>query len=100
MAMRNLIPLILSGSLIGLICLFMLIRMSHPGICYGYWVNFDVVFVLVYLLWIMVEAKVSKEEVNKGQTSDYGTCKLYVLGQAVVILSALWQTSAYDSPNI
>ncbi len=98
--MRNLIPLILSASLIGLTCLFMLIRMNHPGIWDGYSVNVEIIFVLVYLLWIMVETKVSKEEVNKGKTSDYGNCELYALGQAAVILSALWQTSAYDSPNV
>ena len=101
MTLRNVIPIILSALLIGLICILLLIRVKNQSIWDGYLVNFDVVFVLTYLLWISLEIKVSKAEISKGnKTSDYGTCELYAMGQAAVILSALWQPSAFDVPNI
>lgn len=63
--------------------------------------NFDIIFASVYLAWIFIESKISKEEMHKGdQTSDYGTCELYAIGQAAVFLSALWCTSAWRSPNL
>jgi protein-S-isoprenylcysteine O-methyltransferase Ste14 len=101
MNMRNAIPLILSILLIGLICLLSVHRITHQTIWINSVVNFDVVFASVYLAWILIESKISKEEMNKGnRTSDYGTCELYAIGQAAVFLSALWFTSAWRSPNI
>jgi protein-S-isoprenylcysteine O-methyltransferase Ste14 len=56
---------------------------------------------LVYLSWIIIESKIPKAELHKGQkTSDYGTCELYAIGQATVFLSALWFTSAWQYPNL
>ncbi len=87
--------------LLGLICLLTLYRVTHQNIWINYIANFDIVFASVYLAWIVIEAKVSKEELNKGdKTSDYGTCELYAIGQAAVFLSALWFTSAWQSPNL
>jgi protein-S-isoprenylcysteine O-methyltransferase Ste14 len=101
MNMRNATPLILSILLIALICLLSVYRITHQTIWINSVVNFDVVFASVYLAWILIESKISKEELNKGnRTSDYGTCELYAIGQAAVFLSALWFTSAWESPNI
>ncbi len=101
MANRNATPLILAILLMGLICLLSVYRITHQTIWINSVVNFDVIFALVYLAWILIESKISKEELNKGnRTSDYGTCELYAIGQAAVFLSALWFTSAWRSPNL
>jgi protein-S-isoprenylcysteine O-methyltransferase Ste14 len=101
MANRNATPLILAILLMALICLLALYRVTHQNIWINSIANFDIVFASVYLVWILIESKISKEELNKGnKTSDYGTCELYAIGQAVVFLSALWFTSAWHSPNV
>lgn len=64
-------------------------------------INFDIIFVSVYLVWIFIESRVSKKEIDKGnKTSDFGTCELYAIGQAAVFLSALWLDSVWKFPNI
>jgi protein-S-isoprenylcysteine O-methyltransferase Ste14 len=99
--MRNATPLILSILLIALIGILTVYRVTHQTIWINSIVNFDVVFASVYLAWILIESKISKEELNKGKrTSDYGTCELYAIGQAAVFLSALWVTYAWHSPNL
>lgn len=100
MNLRNVTPIILAAVLIVLICILMFIRMKDWSIGEGF-INFDVIFVLVYLVWIIIESKASKAEVSNGnKTADYGTCEIYAIGQAAVILSALWLTSVDDSPSI
>jgi protein-S-isoprenylcysteine O-methyltransferase Ste14 len=84
-----------------LICLLALYRVTHQNIWINSIANLDVIFASVYLAWILIETKISKEELNKGnKTSDYGTCELYAIGQAAVFLSALWCISAWQSPNL
>lgn len=101
MNIRNATPLILSVILIVLICLLSLYRITHQNIWINSIVNFDIIFASVYLAWILIEFKVSKDEINKGDTThDYGTCELYAFGQGTVFLSALWFTSAWNSPNL
>lgn len=101
MANRNATPLILAILLMALICFLALYRVTHQNIWINSIANFDIIFALVYLAWILIESKISKEELNKGnRTSDYGTCELYAIGQAAVFLSALWFTSAWESPNL
>jgi protein-S-isoprenylcysteine O-methyltransferase Ste14 len=101
MNIRNAIPLILSFILIGLICLLFLYRITHQNIWINSIANFDVIFASVYVAWILIESKISKEEMHKGnKTSDYGTCELYAIGQAGVFLSALWFPAAWHSPNL
>jgi protein-S-isoprenylcysteine O-methyltransferase Ste14 len=100
MAIRNITPLILAILLMGLICLLTLYRVTHQNIWIESIANFDIIFSSVYLAWIVIESKTSKDELHKGnKTSDYGTCELYAIGQAAVFLSALWFTSAWHSPN-
>jgi protein-S-isoprenylcysteine O-methyltransferase Ste14 len=101
MANRNATPLILAILLMTLICLLALYRITHQNIWLNFIANFDIIFASIYLAWILIESKVSKEEMHKGnKNSDYGTCELYAIGQAAVFLSALWFTSAWQSPNL
>ena len=101
MNIRNATPLILAILLIALICLLSLYRITHQNIWINSIANLDIILASVYLAWILIESKISKEEMNKGnKTSDYGTCELYAIGQAAVFLSALWFTSAWHSPNL
>jgi protein-S-isoprenylcysteine O-methyltransferase Ste14 len=101
MAYRNATPLILAILLMALICLLTLYRVTNQNIWINSIVNFDIIFASIYLAWILIESKISKEELNKGnKTSDYGTCELYAIGQAAVFLSALWFTSAWHSPHL
>jgi hypothetical protein len=90
-AMRNVTPLLLSVCFILLICITAFIRRMDGGLWIDSFVNFDIVFTAAYLLWILTESKVAKREVTQGKnTSDFGTCELYAVGQALTFLSALW----------
>ena len=101
MSLRNSTPLMLASLLIALICLLSLYRLNHHNIWINSPSNFDLVFAGVYLVWILMESKISKEELHKGQkTRDYGTCELYALGQGSVFISALFFPSAWKSPNL
>lgn len=61
----------------------------------------DVAFVLLYILWLLVELRVSRRDVDlEGKRpSDSATCQLYGLGQALTFLSALWFPSLWQEPN-
>ena len=98
---RNIIPLILSTILIGLICIFSILRLNNPSIWQGTTKNFDIVISGIYVVWMIFESKISKKELSKGnKTSDFGTCELYAIGQAGVFLSALWFNSVWKDPNL
>lgn len=100
MSRRNATPLILSFLLIALICLLSFYRITHQNIWINSPTNFDILFASVYVVWLLIESIISKEEMHKGnKTSDYGTCELYAIGQASVFLSALLFTLAWNSPN-
>jgi protein-S-isoprenylcysteine O-methyltransferase Ste14 len=101
MNLRNVTPLFLSILLTALICVLLIFRINHQNIWNNFIANFDTIFTSVYLAWILIESKISKEEMNKGnKTSDYGTCELYAMGQAAVFLSALWFNPVWHSPNL
>lgn len=58
------------------------------------------IFTAVYVVWLFSELKVSKNEIRQGdQTSDYGTCEIYAMGQAGVFISALWLNPIWNKPN-
>ena len=100
MTKRNLTPMFLSALLITLICIFSVLRLKNQVIWKVSIINFDIVFASVYIIWILFESKVSKQEIDKGnKTSDFGTCELYALGQGSVIISALWFNSIWNAPN-
>lgn len=101
MIKRNIIPLILSTILIGLICIFSILRLNNLSIWQDTTINFDIVISCIYVVWMIFELKISKKELSKGnKTSDFGSCELYAIGQAGVFLSALWFNSIWKSPNI
>jgi protein-S-isoprenylcysteine O-methyltransferase Ste14 len=88
--MKNVMPLLMSIALLGLIALFLIVRLGGST---GFEdiLNRDVLFAGAYVAWIFAELAVSKREMGQGdQTKDYGTCGLYAAGQAVVFLSALF----------
>ena len=98
---KNMIPMIMAPILFILILVLTFLRLKGGGIWDGWIINMDIVFVCVYLFWIVLESKVSKSELDKGdKTRDYGTCQLYAIGQAAVFLSALWFESIWQSPNM
>jgi protein-S-isoprenylcysteine O-methyltransferase Ste14 len=98
--MRNITPIIMSLTLMTLICIVSFMRLGNKNIWGEFIFNFDVLFVCIYLLWMILESKVSKNEIKKGnKTHDFGTCEIYAVGQALTILSALWFNSIWDKPN-
>jgi protein-S-isoprenylcysteine O-methyltransferase Ste14 len=53
-------------------------------------------------LWMIIELRVSKKDVNTEgkKTSDFMTCQLYGLGQALTIFTALWFPSVWRMQNV
>ena len=96
---QNLKPLILSISLILLICIVAYARIQNQNIWEDSIANFDIIIVLIYLLWIVFESPISIKERDKGEkTSDLGTLEFYAISQALTFLSALWFNSIWPSP--
>jgi protein-S-isoprenylcysteine O-methyltransferase Ste14 len=101
--MRNMMPLVLGISLMGLICILSFFRIQSRTL--NIWmdsgVNFDLVFAGFYLIWLVFESFVSTRELGQGKkTRDFGTCEIYALGQAGTILSALWFRSRWTLPGM
>jgi protein-S-isoprenylcysteine O-methyltransferase Ste14 len=103
MKSRDFTPLIMWFCLLTGIIVITFIRSSRIA---GVWnegiVNFDTVFISLYILWMLVEFRVSKKDVNTEgkKTSDSATCQLYGFGQALTILTALWFPSVWRMPNV
>ena len=88
--MKNIVPFVLSIVLIGLIVLFLVVRLGHEAGREGI-LNRDTLFAATYIAWIIAELAVSKREMGQGnKTRDYGTCGPYAVGQAGVLLSGLF----------
>ena len=84
-----------------LICIVSFMRLGNKNIWREFFFNFDVIFVCIYLIWMILESKISKEEKIKGNNiNDYGTCEIYASGQALTFLSALWFNSIWTKPNL
>ena len=97
---QNLKPLILSISLILLICIVAYARIQNQNIWEDSITNFDLIIVLIYLFWIVFESTISIKERDKGEkTSDFGTLEFYAISQALTFLSALWFDSIWPSPS-
>ena len=82
--------------LLGFIRLYRLFSVfsEYPG-------YLDVLFIGLYLLWMIVELRVTQKDVNTEgkKTYDFMTCQLYGTGQALTILSALWFPSFWQKSN-
>lgn len=103
MKRKDFTPLIMWFCLLTGIIILAFIRPSRTiGVWNEYRVNFDIVFISLYILWMLIELRVSKKDVNTEgkKTSDYATCQLYGFGQALTILTALWLPSVWRVPNV
>lgn len=82
-----------------------LLAYSRPGRTPGFWdgysFNPDSLFAVFYVLWMLMEFRVSRRDVDTGgkKTSDSATCQVYGTGQALTILTALWFPSVWLAPN-
>ncbi len=56
---QNIKPLILSITLILLICIVTYARIQNKNIWEDSIANFDIIIVIIYLLWIVFESKIS-----------------------------------------
>ncbi len=70
-------------------------------ISYEYPMYLDIVFVILYLLWMITELRITRKDVNTEgkKTFDLMTCQLYGMGQALTILSALYFPSVWQNTN-
>ena len=99
---KDFTPLIMGLVLVTGIIVLAFIRLSRIS---GVWdespVNFDAIFIGFYILWLIIELRVSKKDVNTEdkKTSDFMTCQLYGVGQALTFLTALWYPSVWRLPN-
>jgi len=103
MTKKDFTPLIMWFILLAGIIVLSFIRLTGKiGVWTEFPVNFDAVFISLYILWMIIEFRVSKKDVNTEgkKTSDFMTCQLYGLGQALTILTALWFPSVWRMPSV
>jgi protein-S-isoprenylcysteine O-methyltransferase Ste14 len=102
MKRKDYIPLVMWLCLLAGIITIAYIR-SRRGI--GAWnehsFNLDTVFISLYILWMFIELRVTKKDINTEgkKTSDFASCQLYGTGQALTFLTALWFPSVWRFPN-
>jgi len=99
---RDITPLIMWLVLFAGILILAFIRLGRTfGVWDQYPVNFYAIFISLYILWMIIKLNVSKKDVNTEgkKISDFMTCQLYGLRQALTILTALWFTSVWRVPN-
>lgn len=99
---KDFTPLIMWFFLVTGIIVLAFIRSSRiMGVWNEYPVNLDAVFIGFYILWMLIELRVSGRDVNTEgkKTSDFATCQLYGFGQALTVLTALWFPSVWRAPN-
>jgi protein-S-isoprenylcysteine O-methyltransferase Ste14 len=102
MKSKDYTPLVMWFCLLSGIIVLSFMRSSRAiGIWKEYPINFDSVFIGLYIVWMLIELRVSKKDVNAEgkKTSDFAICQLYGLGQALTILTALWFPSVWRGPN-
>ena len=99
---RDITPLIMWLILFTGIIVLAFIRLNRLfGSLNGYPGYLDVIFTGLYLLWMIIELRVTRRDVDTEgkKTYDYMTCQLYGAGQALTILTALWFPSVWRMPN-
>ena len=103
MKSKDFTPLIMWFILFSGVIVFAVIRLNRIfGVWFGYPAYLDIIFISLYLLWMIIELRVTKKDVNTDgkKTSDFMTCQLYGFGQAFTFLTALWFSSVWRVPNI
>lgn len=100
--MKKYVSYILSSILfIGIVILGFLKAFNHNNIWKSSIINYDILIICLYLLWMLYEIKVSHNDVKQNIIiSDYGTRELYGFSHALTILSALWFNSIWSEPGI
>jgi protein-S-isoprenylcysteine O-methyltransferase Ste14 len=99
---KDYIPLVMWFCLLTGIITIAFIRSSRA---IGVWnqgsFNWDTVFISLYILWMVVELRVTKKDISTEgkKTSDFATCQLYGTAQALTFLTALWFPSVWRVPN-
>jgi len=65
-------------------------------------IDFDFVFIGLYLVWMLAELRVTGRDVivEGKKTTDHGTCLLYGSGHAMTIATALWFPSLWTAPGV
>lgn len=100
--MKRILAFLLPLSLIGFIVSVSYIRFtSMASIWSASFVDVDLIVVILYILWILLEIRISMRDAKEEKkSSDFGTRELYALGQALTILSALWFNTIWLKPGI
>lgn len=89
--MRKFIQIIQPAALIILVLLTFCLRYEARINPWGDGFNFDMAFVLAYVFWLSFEVNVGSADTGrKKEIADIWTAMVYGLGQALVILTALW----------
>lgn len=102
MKKKDLTPLVMVYCLVAAVIALAFIR---PGRILSVWneypVSLDTIFIILYVLWILIESRVSWKDMNTEgkRTSDFATCQVYAIGQALTFLSALWFPSVWRAPS-
>jgi protein-S-isoprenylcysteine O-methyltransferase Ste14 len=102
MARKDLTSALLSFFLLsGIIVLAVFRQKRVPDIWSGYWLNLDILFTGLYVLWILAEIPIARRDAStEGKTTlDFATFQIYAFGQALTIFSALGFPSAWHEPN-
>jgi protein-S-isoprenylcysteine O-methyltransferase Ste14 len=102
MGKRDFTPLVMWFCLLTGIIVVALARLGREtGVWSQHPINLDTVFISFYILWLLVEFRVSRKDVDTGdkKRSDSATCQLYGLGQALTFLTALWFASVWQAPH-
>ena len=99
---KDITPLIMWLVLFTGIIILALIRLKYiSGVLKEYPIYLDVIAIGSYILWMAIELRVTKKDVNtEGEkTYDFMTCQLYGFGQALTILTALWFSTGWQVPD-
>ncbi|MCP4346826.1 MAG: isoprenylcysteine carboxylmethyltransferase family protein [Desulfobacterales bacterium] len=67
----------------------------------GIWETIDSLFIVLYIVWILIESRISKKDYNTEDKDkfDSGTCQFYALGQGLTFLTALWFAPKWTSKS-
>ena len=95
---RDIAPLIMWLVLFVGIIVLSFIRLNRLfGNSNEYPTYLDIIFIGLYLIWMIIELRVTRKDVNTEgkKTYDFMTCQLYGGGQALMILTGLWLPSVW-----
>ena len=95
---KEIVPMIMWLVLFAGIIVLSFIRINNLfGNSNDYPTYLDIIFIVFYLIWMVIELRVTKKDMitEEKKTYDFMTCQLYGSGQAIIILTALWIPSVW-----